>query len=70
LLYATGRTVIRILVLTSLGAMKALLLAYVLGLRAEVPVWLLTMNLLFFVLYIQSVLFTSQALRTSRKRPI
>jgi O-antigen/teichoic acid export membrane protein len=39
LLYATGRTVIRMLVLASLGAMKALLLAYVLGLGADVAVW-------------------------------
>ncbi|WP_394690746.1 lipopolysaccharide biosynthesis protein [Hoeflea sp.] len=70
LLYATGRTVIRMLVLTSLGAMKALLLAYVLGLGAEIPVWVQMMNVLFFVLYVQSALLTYQALRTNRKRPI
>lgn len=70
LLYATGRTVIRMLVLTSLGAMKALLLAYVLGLGVEIPVWVQMMNVLFLVLYVQSALFTYQALRTNRKRPI
>lgn len=70
LLYATGRTVIRVLVLTSLGVMKALLLAYVLGLALEVQVWVPMMNVLFFVLYVQSALLTYQALRTKRKRPI
>jgi O-antigen/teichoic acid export membrane protein len=70
LLYATGRTVIRMLVLSSLGAMKALLLAYVLGLGADVAVWVQLMNVLFFVLYVQSALFTYQALRRIKKRPI
>lgn len=70
LLYATGRTVVRMLVLTSMAAMKALLLAYVLGLHAEVTVWVELLNLLFFILYVQSALLTYKALRGVKKRPI
>ena len=70
LLYATGRTVVRMAVLASLGAMKALLLAYVLGLRADVVVWVELLNVAFLVLYLQSALMTYRALRRIRKRPI
>jgi len=70
LLYATGRTFVRMLVLASLGAMKALLLAYLLGLALDIPVWVELMNGLFLVLYVQSALFTYQALRGATKRPI
>jgi len=70
LLYATGRTVIRMLVLASLGAMKALLLAYVLGLHTDVVVWVELLNAAFLVLYLQSALMTYRALRSIKKRPI
>lgn len=70
LLYATGRTMIRVLVLSSLAGMKALLLAYVLGLGVDVAAWVGLMNVLFFILYIQSALFTYMALRSIQKRPI
>jgi O-antigen/teichoic acid export membrane protein len=70
LLYATGRTFVRMLVLASLGAMKALLLAYLLGLALDIPVWVELMNGLFLVLYVQSALFTYQALRGATRRPI
>jgi len=70
LLYATGRTVVRMLILASLGAMKALLLAYVLGLHTDVVIWVELLNVAFFVLYLQSALMTYRALRGVKKRPI
>lgn len=70
LLYATGRTVVRMMVLLSMAVMKALLLAYLLGLHAQVTVWVELLNLLFFILYVQSVLLTYRALRGVKKRPI
>lgn len=70
LLYATGRTVVRMLILASLGVMKALLLAYVLGLHTEVVIWVELLNAVFLVLYLQSALMTYRALRTIGKRPI
>ncbi|MCY0093547.1 lipopolysaccharide biosynthesis protein [Hoeflea ulvae] len=70
LLYATGRTVVRMMTLASLAAMKALLLAYMLGLHAEVAIWVELLNVAFFVLYLQSALLTYRALRTARLRPI
>ena len=70
LLYATGRTVVRMLVLASLGGMKALLLAYVLGLNVDVVIWVGMLNAAFFVLYLQSALLTYRALRSIKKRPI
>jgi len=70
LLYATGRTVVRMLILASLGAMKALLLAYVLGLHTDVVIWVELLNAAFLVLYLQSALMTYRALRSIKKRPI
>lgn len=70
LLYATGRTVVRMLVLASLGAMKALLLAYVLGFQLDVVVWVELLNAAFLVLYLQSALMTYRALRSVAKRSI
>ncbi|MEQ8480860.1 MAG: lipopolysaccharide biosynthesis protein [Hoeflea sp.] len=70
LLYATGRTFVRMLVLASLGAMKALLLAHLLGLALDIPVWVELMNVLFLVLYVQSAVFTYRALRGAARRPI
>ncbi|MDF1610128.1 lipopolysaccharide biosynthesis protein [Hoeflea sp. YIM 152468] len=70
LLYATGRTVIRMLVLASLGVMKALLLAYILGFKLDVTVWVELLNAAFLVLYLQSALLTYRALRSIKKRPI
>ena len=70
LLYATGRTVVRMAVLGSLGAMKALLLSYVLGLRADVAIWVQLLNVAFLVLYLQSALLTYRALRSVKRRPI
>ncbi|MBV6651793.1 MAG: lipopolysaccharide biosynthesis protein, partial [Hoeflea sp.] len=69
-LYATGRTVVRMLILASLGAMKALLLAYVLGLTTDVVIWVELLNLAFLVLYLQSALMTYRALRSIGTRPI
>jgi len=70
LLYATGRTVVRMLILASLGVMKALLLAYVLGLHTDVVIWVELLNAAFLVLYLQSALMTYRALRSIKKRPI
>lgn len=70
LLYATGRTVVRMLILASLGAMKALLLAYILGLHTDVVIWVELLNVAFLVLYLQSALMTYRALRSVKKRPI
>lgn len=70
LLYATGRTVVRMVILASLGVMKALLLAYILGLHADVTVWAELLNVAFVVLYLQSALMTYRALRGIKKRPI
>jgi O-antigen/teichoic acid export membrane protein len=70
LLYATGRTVVRMLILASLGAMKALLLAYVLGLNTDVVIWVELLNLAFLMLYLQSAVLTYRALRSIKKRPI
>lgn len=70
LLYATGRTVVRMMSLASLAAMKALLLAYVLGLHADVAIWVGLLNTAFFVLYLQSALLTYRALRSVKGRPI
>lgn len=70
LLYATGRTVVRMMVLASLGAMKALLLASILGLHTDVVVWVELLNAAFLVLYLQSALMTYRALRSIKGRPI
>lgn len=70
LLYATGRTIVRMLVLASLGAMKALLLAYILGLHADVVIWAELLNVVFFILYLQSAILTYRALRSVKRRPI
>lgn len=70
LLYATGRTVVRMVVLASLAVTKALLLAYVLQLHAETSVWIGLLNAAFLVLYLQSALMTYQALKSIKKRPI
>ncbi|KJS07890.1 MAG: transporter [Hoeflea sp. BRH_c9] len=70
LLYATGRTVVRMMTLASLAGMKAVLLAYVLGLHADVTIWVGLLNTVFFVLYLQSALLTYRALRSVRGRPI
>lgn len=70
LLYATGRTVVRMAVLGSLGVMKALLLSYVLGLRVDVAIWVQLLNVAFLVLYLQSALLTYRALRSVKRRPV
>ncbi|WP_417418188.1 lipopolysaccharide biosynthesis protein [Hoeflea sp.] len=70
LLYATGRTVVRMMILASLAVMKALLLAYVLGLHTDVVIWVELLNAAFLVLYLQSALMTYRALRSIKKRPI
>ena len=70
LLYATGRTVVRMLILASLGAMKALLLAYVLDLHLDVVIWVELLNAVFLALYLMSAVLTYRALRTIKKRPI
>ncbi len=70
LLYATGRTVVRSLVLVSLAGMKALLLVFLLTRQAEVEVWVELLNLLFFVLYVQSGLLTYMALGRTARKPV
>ncbi|KGF69160.1 transporter [Hoeflea sp. BAL378] len=70
LLYATGRTFIRMLVLASLAAAKALLLASLLGVELETPVWVGLLNAAFLVLYLQSALLTYRALRSVKRRAI
>ena len=70
LLYATGRTFIRMLVLASLAVAKALLLAWVLGMALDTPVWVGLLNTAFLVLYVQSALMTYRALRSIKARPI
>ena len=70
LLYATGRTFIRMVVLAMLAAMKALLLAYVLQLHVGTTAWVGLLNAAFLVLYLQSALMTYRALRSVKRRPI
>ena len=70
LLYATGRTFIRMLVLASLAVAKAVLLAWVLGMEFDTPVWVGLLNAAFLVLYVQSALLTYRALRSIKRRPI
>ncbi|MDZ7600996.1 MAG: lipopolysaccharide biosynthesis protein [Hoeflea sp.] len=70
LLYATGRTFIRMLVLASLAVTKALLLAWVLGMAVDTPVWVTLLNAAFLVLYAQSALLTYRALRSVKGRAI
>ncbi|OCW56164.1 lipopolysaccharide biosynthesis protein [Hoeflea olei] len=70
LLYATGRTFIRMLVLASLAGSKAVLLAAVLTGGFDTPVWVGLLNAAFLVLYLQSALITYRMLRSIKKRPI
>lgn len=72
LLYATGRTVIRTVVLAMIGAVKAGLLALLLmeGLKTES--WVTMINLVFLALYLVSAVMTYRALahRNGEKRRV
>jgi Membrane protein involved in the export of O-antigen and teichoic acid len=70
LLYATGRTVVRTLILVLLATAKAGLLAAVLGLHADVELWVELLNGLFLALYLISGVFTYGALTRTARRPI
>ncbi len=66
LLYATGRTVVRTLILALLGASKAGLLALLLVQGLETRSWVELINLVFVALYLISALMTYRALASRR----
>jgi O-antigen/teichoic acid export membrane protein len=70
LLYATGRTVVRTMILATLAVTKAGLLAALLTLNADVDIWVELMNGLFLALYLVSAALTYRALSRTAPRPI
>ncbi|MBW3097341.1 lipopolysaccharide biosynthesis protein [Pseudohoeflea sp. DP4N28-3] len=70
LLYGTGRTVIRAIVLASLAATKALLLTLVLTQGYSEAQWVPLVNAVFVALYLQSALMTYRALKARKRRVI
>jgi len=70
LLYATGRTVVRTFVLATLGIAKAAMLSVLLVQGFETELWVLLINVLFLVLYLQSALLTYRALGRPARRAI
>lgn len=67
LLFARGQTAIRALNLGLLAALKALLLTYVLTTIADTPTLVLSLNVVFLLLYLASALLTYSAMRKPAK---
>ena len=63
LLFARGQTAIRALNLGLLAALKAVLLTYVLTTIADTPTLVLSLNVVFLLLYLASALLTYSAMR-------
>lgn len=70
LLYATGRTVVRTIILAGLGLAKAIMLSAILTTYTDVSFWALLLNGLFLVLYLMSALLTYRALARPAQKPI
>lgn len=67
LLFARGQTAIRALNLGLLAGLKAVLLTYVLTTIAETPTLVLSLNVVFLLLYLASALLTYSAMRKPAK---
>lgn len=67
LLFARGQTLVRAINLGLLAALKALLLTYVLTTIADTPKLVLSLNVVFLLLYLASMLLTYSALRKPAK---
>ncbi|MGX9142007.1 lipopolysaccharide biosynthesis protein [Mesorhizobium sp. 128a] len=67
LLFARGQTAIRALNLGLLAGLKAMLLTYVLTTIADTPILVLSLNVVFLLLYLASALLTYSALRKPAK---
>jgi O-antigen/teichoic acid export membrane protein len=67
LLFARGQTAIRALNLGLLAGLKALLLTYVLTTIADTPTLVLSLNVVFLLLYLASALLTYSAMRKPAK---
>lgn len=67
LLFARGQTAIRALNLGLLAALKAVLLTYVLITIADTPTLVLSLNVVFLLLYLASALLTYSAMRKPAK---
>ncbi|MGX5850999.1 lipopolysaccharide biosynthesis protein [Mesorhizobium sp. PL10] len=67
LLFARGQTAIRALNLGLLAGLKAMLLTYVLTTIADTPTLVLSLNVVFLLLYLASALLTYSALRKPAK---
>ncbi|SJZ98067.1 lipopolysaccharide biosynthesis protein [Consotaella salsifontis] len=68
LLYATGRTTVRALILALVGLLKAGLLALLLTTHDTTTAWIVWLNGVFFVLWLSSALTTYAALDAQRRR--
>ncbi|RVA02399.1 lipopolysaccharide biosynthesis protein, partial [Mesorhizobium sp. M7A.F.Ca.CA.002.05.1.1] len=67
LLFARGQTLVRALNLGLLAALKALLLTYVLTTILDTPNLVLSLNVVFLLLYLASTLLTYSAMRKPAK---
>jgi O-antigen/teichoic acid export membrane protein len=67
LLFARGQTLVRALNLGLLAALKALLLTYVLTTILDTPNMVLSLNVVFLLLYLASTLLTYSAMRKPAK---
>lgn len=67
LLFARGQTAIRALNLGLLAGLKAVLLTYVLTTIADTPTLVLSLNVIFLLLYLASALLTYSAMRKPAK---
>lgn len=67
LLFARGQTAIRALNLGLLAGLKAVLLTYVLTTIADTPTMVLSLNVVFLLLYLASALLTYSAMRKPAK---
>ncbi|MBA1141679.1 lipopolysaccharide biosynthesis protein [Mesorhizobium neociceri] len=67
LLFARGQTAIRALNLGLLAGLKAVLLTYVLTTIADTPTLVLSLNIVFLLLYLASALLTYSAMRKPAK---
>ena len=70
LLYATGRTVRRMLNLLIAGVVKVALLVLLLRTTTDVTAWAPSLNAIFFALYALSFVLTYTALRKPAERVI
>jgi hypothetical protein len=67
LLFARGQTAVRALNLGLLAALKALLLTYVLTTISDTSKLVLSLNIVFLLLYLASMLLTYSAMRKPAK---